>query len=42
MYKKGLGTTGYRDSWSLFDQILVTKPLLRMTIPALDITRQAF
>lgn len=28
MYKKGLGTTGYRDSWSLFDQILVTKPLL--------------
>ncbi|MGB6267485.1 MAG: endonuclease/exonuclease/phosphatase family protein [Olleya sp.] len=28
MYKKGLGTTGYRDSWSLFDQIMVTKPFL--------------
>jgi hypothetical protein len=29
MFKKeGLGTTAYRDAWSLFDQILVTKPLL--------------
>ncbi|MDO7171036.1 endonuclease/exonuclease/phosphatase family protein [Mariniflexile sp. AS56] len=27
-YKKGLGTTAYRDAWSLFDQIIVTKPLL--------------
>ncbi|MDH7913518.1 endonuclease/exonuclease/phosphatase family protein [Winogradskyella sp. SYSU M77433] len=28
-YKKmGLGTTGYRDSWSLFDQILITQPFL--------------
>ncbi len=27
-YKKGLGTTAYRDVWSLFDQIMVTKPLL--------------
>nr|WP_117584375.1 endonuclease/exonuclease/phosphatase family protein [Tamlana sedimentorum] len=27
-FKKGLGTTAYRDSWSLFDQILLTKPLL--------------
>lgn len=27
-FKKGLGTTAYRDSWSLFDQILITKPLL--------------
>jgi exonuclease III len=26
--KEGLGTTAYRDSWSLFDQIMVTKPLL--------------
>jgi len=26
--KDGLGTTAYRDAWSLFDQILVTKPLL--------------
>ena len=29
MFKKeGLGTTAYRDAWSLFDQIMVTKPLL--------------
>nr|WP_317171462.1 endonuclease/exonuclease/phosphatase family protein [Tamlana sp. I1] len=27
-YKNGLGTTAYRDSWSLFDQIMLTKPLL--------------
>lgn len=27
-YKDGLGTTAYRDAWSLFDQILLTKPLL--------------
>ncbi|OEK09343.1 endonuclease [Flavivirga aquatica] len=27
-FKNGLGTTAYRDSWSLFDQILITKPLL--------------
>lgn len=27
-YKKGLGTTAYRDAWSLFDQIMMTKPLL--------------
>ncbi|WP_299098399.1 endonuclease/exonuclease/phosphatase family protein [uncultured Winogradskyella sp.] len=26
--KQGLGTTGYRDAWSLFDQVLVTKPFL--------------
>jgi len=26
--KKGLGTLGYRDSWDLFDQIIMTKPLL--------------
>ena len=26
--KDGLGTTAYRDAWSLFDQILFTKPLL--------------
>ncbi|MGB0982231.1 MAG: endonuclease/exonuclease/phosphatase family protein [Winogradskyella sp.] len=25
---KGYGTTAYRDAWSLFDQILITKPLL--------------
>ena len=26
--KDGLGTTAWRDGWSLFDQILITKPLL--------------
>ena len=26
--KKGYGTTAYRDAWSLFDQIMMTKPLL--------------
>lgn len=28
MAKKGLGSNAYRDAWSLFDQILITKPLL--------------
>ena len=29
MFKKdGLGTTAYRDAWSLFDQIMVTKPFI--------------
>lgn len=27
-YKKGLGTLAYRDAWSLFDQIILSKPLL--------------
>ncbi|MFC0603617.1 endonuclease/exonuclease/phosphatase family protein [Winogradskyella pulchriflava] len=28
-YKKmGLGTTGYRDAWSLFDMVLITQPFL--------------
>ncbi|NNK83324.1 MAG: endonuclease/exonuclease/phosphatase family protein, partial [Flavobacteriaceae bacterium] len=27
-FKKGLGSNAYRDSWSLFDQIMFTKPLL--------------
>tara|TARA_R110002049_G_scaffold90686_2_gene227129 strand:- start:49789 stop:50841 length:1053 start_codon:yes stop_codon:yes gene_type:complete len=27
-YKNGIGTTAYRDAWSLFDQIIVSKPLL--------------
>ena len=26
--RKGLGTNAYRDGWSLFDQIMMTKPLL--------------
>ncbi len=28
LYRKGLGTTAYRDTWSLFDQIIISKPLL--------------
>ena len=28
MAKNGLGSNAYRDAWSLFDQILITKPLL--------------
>lgn len=27
-YRDGLGSNAYRDAWSLFDQIMVTKPLL--------------
>jgi hypothetical protein len=27
-YKNGLGTTAYRDAWSLFDQIMMTQSLL--------------
>ncbi|MFV0540849.1 MAG: endonuclease/exonuclease/phosphatase family protein [Aestuariibaculum sp.] len=27
-FKEGMGTTAYRDTWSLFDQIIITKPLL--------------
>jgi len=27
-FKMGLGSNAYRDSWSLFDQIMVTNPLL--------------
>lgn len=27
-FKDRLGTTAYRDAWSLFDQIMITKPLL--------------
>jgi hypothetical protein len=26
--EKGYGTTAYRDAWSLFDQIMITQPLL--------------
>ena len=28
MARIGLGTNAYRDGWSLFDQILITQPLL--------------
>ncbi|MGB0881830.1 MAG: endonuclease/exonuclease/phosphatase family protein [Vicingaceae bacterium] len=27
-YKKGIGTLAYRDAWNLFDQIMVSQPLL--------------
>ena len=27
-YKNGIGTTAYRDAWSLFDQMIISKPLL--------------
>jgi len=27
-YKKGIGTTAYRDSWGVFDQIIISKSLL--------------
>ena len=30
--REGLGTTGYRDSWSLFDQLVMTKPFLEKDI----------
>ena len=28
IFKQGIGSNAYRDAWSLFDQILFTKPLL--------------
>lgn len=28
MFKKGIGTLAYRDGWNLFDQIIITAPLL--------------
>lgn len=28
LYKKGVGSLGYRDSWNLFDQIYMTAPLV--------------
>lgn len=31
MYQKGLGSLGYRDQWSLFDQIILSKSLLDST-----------
>lgn len=31
MFKKGMGTTAFRDTWGLFDQILISKPLTDTT-----------
>lgn len=28
LFKKGLGSNAYRDNWSLFDQMMVTKPFI--------------
>ncbi len=28
LYKKGIGTLGYRDVWNLFDQIILSKPFV--------------
>jgi hypothetical protein len=28
MHKQGIGTLGYRDSWNIFDQMIVSEPLL--------------
>ncbi len=28
-YKRGVGSNAYRDAWSLFDQILITMPLIK-------------
>jgi len=27
MFKKGIGTLAYRDSWNLFDQIIISKDI---------------
>ncbi len=29
LFKKGVGTLAYRDGWNLFDQIILSEPLLR-------------
>lgn len=29
MYKDGIGSLAYKDSWNLFDQIIVSEPLIR-------------
>lgn len=31
LYKQGIGTLGYHDSWNLFDQIIVSDPLANAT-----------
>src|SRR5690554_6109543 len=29
LYKDGLGTIAYRDAWGVFDQIIISEPLLQ-------------
>jgi predicted extracellular nuclease len=31
LYKDGVGSLGYRDSWNLFDQIIVSEPVVNST-----------
>jgi predicted extracellular nuclease len=31
LFKKGIGTIAWRDTWDLFDMILISKPLIRTT-----------
>jgi hypothetical protein len=31
MYRDGMGTLAYRDSWDIFDQIIISEPLARKT-----------
>ena len=35
MFKKGIGTLAYRDSWNLFDQIIISAPLLEKDFSSL-------
>jgi hypothetical protein len=32
LYKKGIGSLAYQDAWNLFDQIIVSEPLVRENI----------
>ena len=41
-FKNGLGTTAYRDAWSLFDQIMITKPLLKKIFRHTGFIKQVF
>lgn len=34
MLKQGIGTLGYRDSWNIFDQIILSEPLVTPSITA--------
>ena len=42
MIKKGLRSNAFRDTWSLFDQIMVTKPLLEKITIHFDFIKQVF
>lgn len=39
LFSKGLGSNAYRDKWSLFDQIVVSEPLIRKKEPGLKFHR---